>query len=79
MYPRNRVYVMTYGGVATVPAVLMLGLWILLQFVNGIGAVANTPETGGVAYVAHIGGFIAGAALAPLMAVGRRDSGLVNA
>jgi membrane associated rhomboid family serine protease len=79
MYPRNRVYVMTYGGVATVPAILMLGLWILLQFVNGIGAVANTPETGGVAYVAHIGGFIAGAALAPLMAVGRREPGLVDA
>jgi membrane associated rhomboid family serine protease len=50
-----------------------------MQFVNGIGAVANTPETGGVAYVAHIGGFIAGAALAPLMAVGRRQPGLVDA
>ena len=71
MFPRNRVYVMTYGGVATVPAMLMLGLWILLQFINGVGSVADTPETGGVAYLAHIGGFIAGLALAPLFAVGR--------
>ncbi len=73
LFPRNRVYVMTYGGVAAVPAVLMLGLWILLQFVNGVGSVANTPETGGVAYLAHIGGFIAGVVLAPLFSFGRRD------
>jgi membrane associated rhomboid family serine protease len=73
LFPRNRVYVLTYGGVATVPAVLMLGLWILVQFVNGVGSIANTPETGGVAYLAHIGGFIAGIALAPLFSGGRRD------
>jgi membrane associated rhomboid family serine protease len=65
-FPRNRVYVMTWGGVASVPAVFMLGLWILLQFVNGFGSVADTPETGGVAYLAHIGGFVAGMILAPL-------------
>lgn len=71
LFPRNRVYVMTYGGVATVPAVLMLGLWILLQFINGVGSIADTPETGGVAYLAHIGGFIAGMILAPLMGLGQ--------
>ena len=71
LFPRNRVYVMTYGGVATVPAMLMLGLWILLQFINGFGSIADTPETGGVAYLAHIGGFIAGLVLAPLFAAGR--------
>lgn len=78
MFPRNRVYVMTYGGVATVPALLMLGLWILLQFINGFGSIANTPETGGVAYLAHIGGFIAGLVLAPLFAVGRRTTGVAR-
>jgi membrane associated rhomboid family serine protease len=72
LFPRNRVYVLSYGGVATVPAILMLGIWILVQFVNGVGEVANTPETGGVAYLAHIGGFIAGLVLAPLFAAGRR-------
>jgi len=71
MFPRNRVYVMTWGGVAAVPAMLMLGLWILLQFINGVGTVADTPETGGVAYLAHIGGFIAGLLLAPVFAAGR--------
>ncbi len=72
MFPKNRVYVLTYGGVATVPAMYMLGLWIVVQFVNGIGEVANTPETGGVAYMAHIGGFVAGLILAPILSAGRR-------
>ena len=71
MFPRNRVYVLTYGGVAAVPALFMLGLWILMQFVNGVGEIARTPETGGVAYIAHIGGFVAGMVLAPLLAAGR--------
>ena len=71
MFPRNRVYVLTYGGVATVPALMMLGIWILIQFVNGVGEIASTPETGGVAYLAHIGGFVAGMVLAPLLAAGR--------
>ena len=76
MFPRNRVYVLTWGGVATVPALFMLGLWILMQFVNGVGEIARTPETGGVAYIAHIGGFVAGMILAPLMAAGRPASGI---
>ncbi len=73
MFPRNRVSVLTWGGVAAVPAVFMLGLWILMQFVNGAGSIATTPETGGggVAYLAHIGGFVAGMALAPLLGMGQ--------
>ncbi len=74
MFPRNRVYVLTWGGVATVPAIFMLGLWILMQFINGFGSIAATPETGeggGVAYLAHIGGFIAGMILAPLLGLGQ--------
>ena len=77
MFPRNRVYVLTWGGVATVPAVFMLGLWILMQFINGFGSIATTPETGeeagGVAYLAHIGGFIAGLILAPLLGLGQGE------
>lgn len=72
LFPRNRVYVLTYGGVATVPAVLMLGLWILMQFVSQLGELGATAESGGVAYLAHIGGFAAGLVLAPILAAGRR-------
>ncbi len=66
LFPRNNVYVLTWGGVAAVPAMLMLGFWILMQVLNGFGSVAETPQTGGVAYLAHIGGFVAGLVLAPL-------------
>jgi rhomboid family protein len=72
LFPHNRVRVMTGGGIASVPAAFMLGLWILIQFVNGFGQIANTPETGGVAYVAHIGGFLAGMLLVTLMGGRRR-------
>jgi membrane associated rhomboid family serine protease len=71
MFPNNRVRVLTRGGVVAVPAMVMLGMWILMQFINGMGAIANTPETGGVAYMAHIGGFAAGFLLVKLFAAGR--------
>jgi membrane associated rhomboid family serine protease len=56
-----------------VPAIFMLGLWIVTQFVNGVGSIAATEETGGggVAYMAHIGGFAAGLVLVKLFAAGR--------
>jgi membrane associated rhomboid family serine protease len=43
----------------------MIGLWIVLQFVSGFGSIGDTG--GGVAYWAHIGGFVAGVVLAFLM------------
>jgi membrane associated rhomboid family serine protease len=72
LFPRNRVRVLTRGGVAHVPAVVVLGLWILIQFINGVGSMAQTSETGGVAYMAHIGGFVAGLVLVKLMTPARR-------
>ena len=63
--------VLTRGGIVGVPAVMMLGLWILIQFINGMGSMARTPETSGVAYMAHIGGFAAGLLLVKLFAVRR--------
>ena len=69
LFPRNRVRVLTRGGIAAVPAIVVLGFWILIQMVNGVGSLANTSETGGgVAYMAHIGGFVAGIVLVKLMA-----------
>ena len=60
LFPTNRVLVI-FGYFATwVPALLVIGLWAVLQFVNGIGQIAVTEQTGGVAYMAHIAGFVAG-------------------
>lgn len=74
LFPRNRVRVLTRAGIVPVPAVMMLGIWIVIQFINGIGSMARTPETAGVAYMAHIGGFAAGLLLVKLFA-SRRVSG----
>jgi membrane associated rhomboid family serine protease len=68
LFPTNRVKViLTLGFIflrpIMVPAVVMIGIWALLQFINGLGAIAVTDQTSGVAYWAHIGGFIAGAVI----------------
>ena len=60
MFPANRVLVLFGWFAFWVPAVVVIGLWAVFQFVNGFGAAALTAETGGVAYMAHIGGFVAG-------------------
>lgn len=71
MFPRNRVRVLTQRGVASVPAFVMLGLWIVIQLVSGFGSIANTEQTGGgVAFMAHVGGFVAGLVLVKLFARG---------
>ena len=65
LFPKNRVNVLFLYTVIAVPALVVIGLWIVFQFVNGYGALFATEETvGGVAYGAHIGGFVAGIALA---------------
>ncbi|MEO6578385.1 MAG: rhomboid family intramembrane serine protease [Candidatus Limnocylindria bacterium] len=61
MFPTNRVTVLMLRFPMRVPAIVAIGLWAAFQFVNGIGAFALTEETGGgVAYMAHIGGFVFG-------------------
>ena len=60
LFPKGRVRVLQAQGVIQVPALVAIGLWIVLQFFSGIGSIANTADTGGVAYMAHIGGFVAG-------------------
>jgi rhomboid family protein len=61
MFPGNRVTVLFGLRPMLVPAIVAIGLWAVFQFISGFGAIATTDETtGGVAYMAHIGGFIAG-------------------
>jgi membrane associated rhomboid family serine protease len=60
LFPRNRVRVFVGRGIVAMPAVVVLGFWIVLQFISQLGQIGNTAETAGVAYWAHIGGFITG-------------------
>jgi membrane associated rhomboid family serine protease len=67
LFPRGQVKVLMGRGVIPMPALVVIGLWIVLQFVSGIGSITSTAETGGVAYMAHIGGFLAGVVLTFLL------------
>jgi membrane associated rhomboid family serine protease len=60
MFPQGKVSVLQGQRVIQVPALIVIGIWIVLQFFSGIGSIANSAQTGGVAYMAHIGGFLAG-------------------
>jgi membrane associated rhomboid family serine protease len=60
LFPQGKVRVLQGQRVIQVSALIVIGFWIVLQLFSGIGSIANTAETGGVAYMAHIGGFLAG-------------------
>ena len=60
MFPKQQVKVLVGRVVTPVSALIVIGLWFGLQFFSGFASIANTTDTGGVAYMAHIGGFIAG-------------------
>lgn len=61
MFPHRRVNVLLGRAVVAMPAIVVLGFWIVLQLVSGVGSIATTDaDMGGVAYMAHIGGFAAG-------------------
>ena len=64
LFPKGKVKVLMSGRAVLMPALVVIGLWIVLQFFSGIGSIADTAQTGGVAYMAHIGGFVAGFVLA---------------
>ena len=68
LYPRVRVYALVFLGFfftsIAMPAWVMLGYWFLIQFVSGLVTAGN--DVGGVAFWAHIGGFVAGIALIKL-------------
>jgi membrane associated rhomboid family serine protease len=58
LFPRQRVRIIQWGFITEVPAVIVIGFWGLLQLISGYGSLGR--EGGGVAYMAHIGGFVAG-------------------
>ena len=70
MFPQKRVDVLLGRQVVAMPALIVIGAWIALQLVSGVGTIAYTDESanvGGVAYMAHIGGFAAGFLMAFLL------------
>ena len=69
LFPQRQVRAIIFSFLTTVPAFVALGIWIAYQLITGYLTPAGT---GGVAYAAHIGGFIAGLALVKVFALGRK-------
>jgi membrane associated rhomboid family serine protease len=60
LFPQGRVRVLQGQQVVQMPALMVIGFWIVLQLFSGIGSISSAADSGGVAYMAHIGGFFAG-------------------
>jgi membrane associated rhomboid family serine protease len=69
LFPQRQVRAIIFNFLTTVPAFVAIGIWIVYQLIVGY---MTDPGTGGVAYAAHIGGFIAGVVLIKLFALGRK-------
>jgi membrane associated rhomboid family serine protease len=76
LFPKRRVRVIMFNFLTQVPAIVAIGLWFVFQLINGLGIFGGGSQAGGVAYAAHIGGFIAGFVLIKLFAAGRRPQAL---
>lgn len=73
LHPRRRVRVLIMRTVTEVPAFVAVGLWFVFQLISAFGVISEGPQAGGgVAFMAHIGGFIAGLVLVKFFAVGAR-------
>lgn len=73
LFPRKRVTVIFLRILMPMRAVGAIGIWIVYQLIMGFGVIGSPVEGGGVAYAAHIGGFIAGVVLVKLFDPGLAD------
>jgi len=63
LHPKRRVTVILFRFLTDVPAYVAIGIWFLFQLISGLGMLGGGSQAGGVAYAAHIGGFVAGLVL----------------
>jgi len=77
-YPGDQIKTVLFFGwfarITLIPAALLIGFWFLIQLFSQVGAVAAV-NTGGVAYMAHVGGFVFGAATARIFESSPRTAG----
>jgi membrane associated rhomboid family serine protease len=71
LFPMRRVVVLISWFATAVPAFIAIGLWFVFQLISGLGVLGSGAQQGGVAYAAHIGGFIAGLLLIKVFEIGR--------
>jgi len=71
LYPRRRVTVILFRFLTQVPSYVAIGIWFAFQLISGIGILGGGSQQGGVAYAAHVGGFLAGLVLVKVFTIGR--------
>ena len=71
LYPKRRVTVILFRFLTAVPAWVAIGIWFAFQLISGLGVLGGGSQQGGVAYAAHVGGFVAGLVLVKVFAIGR--------
>jgi len=59
-FPHHRIRVLVFRFITQMPALMVVGLWIVLQIWAGVGSLGQLGEVGGVAYLAHVGGAATG-------------------
>src|SRR5215217_3032512 len=74
LHPKRRVTVILFRFLTDVPAYVAIGIWFAFQLISGLGMLGGGSQQGGVAYAAHIGGFIAGLVLIKFFDTGRRST-----
>jgi membrane associated rhomboid family serine protease len=72
LFPQGRVSVLQGQQVVQMPALIVIGFWIVLQLFSGIGSISRAADAAGVAYMAHVGGFVAGCVLTMVLGGRRR-------
>jgi membrane associated rhomboid family serine protease len=77
LFPGRRVRVILLRFLTDVPAYVAIGLWFVFQLVSGLGMLGGGAQAGGVAYGAHVGGFLAGLFLVKIFAIGRTPAARV--
>src|SRR5882672_1924586 len=71
LYPHRRVTAIVFRFITDVPAYVAIGIWFAFQLISGLGVLGGGSQLGGVAYAAHIGGFVAGVVLVKVFTIGR--------
>ena len=73
LHPKRRVTVILFRFLTDVPAYVAIGIWFAFQLISGLGILGGGNQEGGVAYAAHVGGFLAGLVLIKFFDRGNRQ------
>lgn len=79
LFPKEKVLLITFWGLITVSALTLIAFWFGMQLLNGIASLSlENPDISGIAYMAHLGGFLVGLPIAVLFKLSHRQNQLYS-